>query len=88
MGDDVIWVRYVDDVLVVVPKSLNLDDKLKELHAVEDKIQFTLEKENQESIAFLYTMIVRQDGAKFKVYRKPTNKESHTYIFTLGRVIK
>ena len=28
MGDDVIWVRYVDDVLVVVPKSLNLEDKL------------------------------------------------------------
>ena len=43
MGDDVIWVRYADDVFVVVPKSLNLEDKLKELNAVEDKIQFTLE---------------------------------------------
>ena len=29
MGDDVIWVRYIDDVFIVVPKSLKKEDKLK-----------------------------------------------------------
>ena len=46
MGDDVIWVRYIDDVFIVVPKSPNLEDKLKELNTVEDKIQFTLERKH------------------------------------------
>ena len=44
MGDGVIWARYVDDVIVVVPKGLDLESKFDELNAVNDKIQFTLEK--------------------------------------------
>ena len=82
MGQEVIWVRYVDDVLVVVPKSLDLDSKLNELNSVNEKIQFTLEKEDQGSIGFLDTMLIRNDRAKFKVYRKPTNKESYVHFYS------
>ena len=82
MGKDVIWARYVDDVLVVVPKSMNLSEKLDELNSVDTKIQFTLEKESQGMIAFLDTQIIRGDQVKFKVHRKPTNKESYVHFYS------
>ena len=31
MGSDVLWLRYVDDVLVVVPQSMDLVEKINEL---------------------------------------------------------
>ena len=82
MGREVIWVRYVDDVLVVVPKTMNLEAKLNELNSVDTKIQFTLEKENRGAIAFLDTEIIREDRVKFKVYRKPTNKECYVHFYS------
>ena len=82
MGNNVVWVRYVDDILVVVPKEMNLDEKLAKLNSVDDKIQFTLEKENDGTIAFLDTVIMRGTQPKFKVYRKPTNKESYVHFYS------
>ena len=82
MGREVIWVRYVDDVLAVVPKTMNLEAKLNELNSVDTKIQFTLEKENRGVIAFLDTEIIRNNRVKFKVYRKPTNKECYVHFYS------
>ena len=82
MGRDVIWARYVDDILVVVPKSMNLEDELSALNTVDSKIQFTLEKEKQGTIAFLDTEIIHQDVVKFKVYRKLTNKECYVHFYS------
>ncbi|XP_043205006.1 uncharacterized protein LOC122372176 [Amphibalanus amphitrite] len=82
MGSNVIWLRYVDDILVVVPKETNLEDKLDRLNSVEEKIQFTLEKESNGTIAFLDTVIIRGSQPKFKVYRKPTNKESYVHFYS------
>ena len=47
MGEDVTWHRYIDDVLIVAPNNTDLDEKLSKLNEVEDKIQFTIEKEHQ-----------------------------------------
>ena len=75
MGRNVIWVRYVDDVLAIISKNANIDNKLRLLNNVHHKIQFTVEKENNGNIAFLDVMIKRTNvGPKFSVYRKPTNK--------------
>ena len=82
MGENVIWVRYVDDVLVVVPSDTNLETKLHELNSIDSKIQFTLEKEKQGSIAFLDTEIIRSNPVKFKVYRKPTNRECYVHFYS------
>ena len=82
MGRDVLWARYVDDVLVVVPRNMNLDEKLDQLNSVDSKIQFTLEKENRGTIASLDTEIVRGDQVRFKVYRKPTNKECYVHYYS------
>ena len=83
MGGDVFWARYVDDVLVVVPRSLNLEEKLDALNTVDPNIQFTLEKEQQGSIAFLDTEIIHDDHqVKFKVHRKPTNRECYVHFYS------
>ena len=72
----------VDDVLVVAPKTTNLEEKLEELNSVDAKIQFTLEKESQGTIAFLDTEIIRENRVKFRVYRKPTNKECYVHYYS------
>ena len=33
MGEDVIWLGYADDILVVVPETMNLYDKLNDLNS-------------------------------------------------------
>ena len=50
MGRDTLWLRYVDDILVVVPQNMDLDDKLRQLNKIDSYIQFTIEKEKRCSI--------------------------------------
>ena len=83
MGNECTWLRYVDDVLVVVPEDVCLDEKLRNLNQVEEKIQFTIERENDRKIPFLDTLIMRcGSGVKFSVYRKPTNKEDYVHYLS------
>ena len=83
MGPGCTWIRYVDDVLVVVPENANLEDKLLALNAVDENIQFTVETEYDGKIPFLDTLIIRSGStAKFTVYRKPTNKEDYVHFFS------
>lgn len=83
MGNDVVWYRYIDDVLVVAPDDLDLDRKLKELNEVERRIQFTIEKEHEDSLPFLDILIIKKpDGVKYRVYRKNTNKEDYIHYFS------
>ena len=83
MGPTCTWIRYIDDVLIVTQDDVNLDDKLNALNAVDQKIQFTVEKESGGKIPFLDTMIMRHGStAKFSVYRKPTNKEDYVHFFS------
>ena len=83
VGPNSTWLRYVDDVLLVVNQRCNLEDVLKRLNAVEETIQFTLEKEEDNKLAFLDTMIHRSNhGVSFSVYRKPTNKDDFVHFFS------
>ena len=83
MGDDVVWYRYVDDVLLVAPDSLDLSKKITELNAVERRIQFTLEEETNNTLPFLDVHIERTSGGiRYKVYRKITNKEDYIHFFS------
>ena len=83
MGGDVFWVRYVDDILIVAPQTMDLNEKLRELNLVDPKIQLTLEHEEHSAIPFLDTEIVRRGNhVKFKVYRKPTNREDYVHFFS------
>ena len=82
-GPRVTWLRYVDDILTVLPRRTRTDQVLQDLNRVEPKIQFTIEEENDGTLPFLDTVIIRTDsGPKFKVYRKPTNKEDYVHFLS------
>ena len=50
---------------------------------VEENIQFSLEEENCGKLPFLDTLIIRNDsGAKFRVFRKTTNKEDYVHYLS------
>ena len=83
LGEETAWFRYVDDVLIVAPKELDLQEKLSELNQVHERIQFTLEEEENKTLPFLDTVIIRsENGVKFKVFRKPTNKEDYVHFYS------
>ena len=57
---------YVDDVLVIMPKETNVENKLRRLNTVDPNIQFTVEEEKDNKLPFLDTVIWRFDeGPKF-----------------------
>ncbi|BHF73119.1 hypothetical protein SprV_0401619500 [Sparganum proliferum] len=68
------WARYVDDTFVVIDRDQLLTFK-ERLNAVFPDIQFTMEEEENNQLAFLDVLVCRKDcgGLKAKVFRKATN---------------
>nr|VZI24760.1 unnamed protein product [Spirometra erinaceieuropaei] len=68
------WARYVDDTFVVIERDQVLTFK-EQLNAVFPDIQFTMEEEENNQLAFLDVLVCRKDcgGLKTKVFRKATN---------------
>nr|VZI06090.1 unnamed protein product [Spirometra erinaceieuropaei] len=68
------WARYVDDTFVVLERDQMLTFQ-EHLNAVFPDIQFTMEEEENNQLAFLDVLVCRKDcgGLKTKVFRKATN---------------
>ncbi|BHF60391.1 hypothetical protein SprV_0100335600 [Sparganum proliferum] len=68
------WARYVDDTFVVIERDRALTFK-EQLNAIFPDIQFTMEEEENNQLAFLDVLVCRKDcgGLKTKVFRKATN---------------
>ncbi|BHF80446.1 hypothetical protein SprV_0702357400 [Sparganum proliferum] len=68
------WARYVDDTFVVIERDQVLTFQ-EHLNAVFPDIQFTMEEEENNQLAFLDALVCRKDcgGLKTKVFRKATN---------------
>nr|VZI04337.1 unnamed protein product [Spirometra erinaceieuropaei] len=68
------WARYVDDTFVVIERDQVLTFQ-EHLNAVFPDIQFTMEEEENNQLAFLDVLVCRKDcgGLKTKVFRKATN---------------
>ena len=83
LGRNCSWLRYVDDILVVVPVNVNIDNKLRMLNNVHSDIHFTVEEEREGILPFLDTVIRKTgEGVKFSVYRKPTNKDDFIHYLS------
>ncbi|BHF58026.1 hypothetical protein SprV_0100097500 [Sparganum proliferum] len=68
------WARYVDDTVVVIERDRVLAFK-EHLNAVFKDIQFTMEEEENNQLAFLDVLVCRKEcgGLKTKVFGKATN---------------
>nr|VZI00840.1 unnamed protein product [Spirometra erinaceieuropaei] len=68
------WARYGDDTFVVIERDQVLEFE-EFLNAVFPDIQFTMEEEENNQLAFLDVLVCRKDcgGPKNKVVRKTTN---------------
>ncbi|BHF76767.1 hypothetical protein SprV_0501986600 [Sparganum proliferum] len=68
------WARYVDDTFVVIDRDQLLTFK-ERLNAIFPDIQFTMEEEENNQLAFLDVLVCRKDCGelKTKVFRKATN---------------
>ena len=73
-----LWVRYVDDVLVLLPCKDDFDALLSFLNSLRNSICFTLELESDGHLPFLDMVIQRSEGGVvFDVYRKPTHTDKY-----------
>jgi hypothetical protein len=60
-------------LIIYDEKKTNITQTLKEFNKLQSTINFTLEKEQQESINFLDISIYRKhNNLQFTIYRKPT----------------
>ncbi|BHF60786.1 hypothetical protein SprV_0100375200 [Sparganum proliferum] len=68
------WARYVDDTFVIIERDQVLTFQ-EHLNVVFPDIQFTMEEEENNQLAFLDVLVCRKDcgGLKTKVFRKATN---------------
>ncbi|BHF62901.1 hypothetical protein SprV_0200588900 [Sparganum proliferum] len=68
------WARYVDDTFVVIERDQVLTFQ-EHVNGVFPDIQFTMEEEENNQLAFLDVLVCRKDcgGLKTKVFRKATN---------------
>ena len=71
------WIRYVDDVLAVWPHGEGaLQEFLAHLNRQNEAIQFTMEIEDKNELAFLDVKIKRTGtDLRFKVHRKSTHSD-------------
>ena len=76
------WSRCVDDVLVIMPKNINVENKLRMLNAVNEYI--FLERETKNKLPFLDTVVHRVENiAKFFVYRKLIDKDNFIHYLSV-----
>ena len=80
---DIIWYRYVDDILCLLPVNIDPNDLLRQLNELVPTIKFKLEVEENGQIPFLDTLVIKSNcGFKFKVYRKPTHVDAYIHYFS------
>ena len=92
----ILWIRYVDDVFAIWPHGDQaLDAFLTHLNSQHPAIQFTMEKEKDQKIAFLDVQVERKgDSTTTSIFRKKThtnqyiNYNSHHHNRTKSGVIQ
>ena len=73
-----IWLRYVDDVFCVIKSSV-IDDFHHHINSISPNVKFTLELEDNNSLAFLDVYVKRTVNGKLwtTIYQKPTHTDRY-----------
>ncbi|XP_022096337.1 uncharacterized protein LOC110982312 [Acanthaster planci] len=73
-----VWKRYIDDTFVIALQD-QASHLLNHLNSLKPSIRFTIEIEQDRSIAFLDTMVHREPDGSLTgtVYRKPTHTDQY-----------
>ena len=80
-----LWVRYVDDILCLIPFNFDTNVFLDFINNLYPSLKFTSEYETNGSIPFLDVLIHNCNTfLKFSVYRKPTNSESYLHFYSFN----
>ena len=78
-----LWLRYVDDVLLFWPDELDFEAFFRDINGLVPSIKFTTEWEADGMIPFLDTKVHRlTTGFSFEVYRKPTHSNQFIHYFS------
>jgi len=89
-----VFYRYIDDIFVIIPRT-ELDSILKSFNGYHPRLKFTCEIENNNTLNFLNTTVIRTDNGKLLTnwYRKPTFSgryinfhSSHPFIHKLNTI--
>ena len=68
-----VWERFADDVYSIL-KRTHLENFFHHINNLHQNIKFTMEEESNEELAFLDTLLKRNNGEiSVLVYRKPTH---------------
>ena len=69
-----LWERFVDDILAIVEKT-RTKELLEYLNNQHDRIQFTMEEEQEGSLPFMDVRFIRESHGELgtEVYKKPTH---------------
>ena len=77
------YFRYIDDILIFLPQNIKIEEIAEKLNNVEPSINFTHEKESDNTIPFLDILIIKsQNSLTFKVYCKPTNRNDYIHFYS------
>ena len=87
-GHDITWYGYVDDIITVLPNSIDTTEFLSQLNSLSHSLNFTVEHENNGCIPFLDVLVMRKsfDRPQFKVYRKPTHFNMYLHSFSFHSI--
>ena len=84
VGPYALWIRYADDVTLLIAVRVVTEDLAARLNAVHPRIQFTWEEEQENQLPVLDVMIKRDSNhePRFAVYRKPTCKDDYIHYLS------
>ena len=75
------WFRYVDDVLCLWPKSMNLQSFLYDLNKFVPSIKFSVEVEQQNCLPFLDVLIIRKEDDFYLMFTESQRIFVPIFIF-------
>ena len=75
-----VWERFVDDVYSIL-KRTHLENLFHHINNLHQNIKFTMEEESNGELAFLDTLLKRNNGEiSVLVYRKPTHTDQYLHF--------